>query len=134
MTIYTADDVRAEYKAHPDVLSANLTDEQATMIASLWSKFKVSVLNFHDDDSITATFQFTNMAITAAHIIDGTLTVEELIEDEKKYIGALNCACGMTEAAIIASQEMGVDIAPILHQVRINRELAVELIKHYLPN
>lgn len=134
MTTYTAADVRAEYETHPDAFNADLTDEQATTIASLWNTIKASVLKRYDEDSIDASFRFTNLAITAAHIIDGTLTVEELIEDEKNFIDALNFVCGMTDVAIFASQEMGVDIKPMRQQVELNREIAIGLIKHYLPN
>lgn len=42
MTTYTADDVRAEYEKHPNTFSADLTDEQATTIASLWNTIKIS--------------------------------------------------------------------------------------------
>lgn len=134
MTAYTAADVRAEYKGHPDTFNADLTDEQATTIASLWNTIKASVLKCYDEDSAGASFQFTNLAITAAHIIDGTLTVEELIKDEKNFIDALNFSCGMTDVAIFASQEMGVNTAQMRQQVELNREIAIELIKHYLPN
>lgn len=134
MNIYTADDVRTEYKDHPDTFNVDLTDEQATTIASLWNTIKASVLKRYDEDSDGASFRFTNLAITAAHIIDGTLTVEELIEDEKAFIDALNFACGMTDVAIFASQEMGVDIKSMRQQVELNREIAIGLIKHYLPN
>ena len=134
MNMYTANDVRAEYKDHPDTFNADLTDEQATTIASLWNTIKVSVLNRYGEDSAGASFRFTNLAITAAHIIDGTLTVEALIEDEKNFIDALNFACGMTDVAIFASQEMGVNTAQMRQQVELNREIAIELIKHYLPN
>lgn len=142
MTTYTAADVHAEYEKHPNTFSADLTDEQATTIASLWNTIKASVLKRYDEDSVGAlfqytagaSFQFTNLAITAAHIVDGTLTVEELIEDERNFIDALNFACGMTDVAIFASQEMGVDIKPMRQQVELNREIAIGLIKHYLPN
>lgn len=134
MNLYTADDVRTEYEKHPNTFSADLTDEQATTIASLWNTIKVSVLKRYDEDSDGASFRFTNLAITAAHIVDGTLTVEELIQDEKNFIDALNFSCGMTDVAIFASQEMGVDIKPMRQQVELNREIAIELIKHYLPN
>lgn len=134
MNIYTADDVRTEYENHPDTFNANLTDEQATTIASLWNTIKVSVLDRYDENSDGASFQFTNLAITAAHIIDGTLTVEELIQDEKNFIDALNFSCGMTDVAIFASQEMGVDTTQMRQQVELNREIAIGLIKHYLPN
>lgn len=134
MTTYTADDVRAEYEKHPDVFNADITNEQATAIASLWNTIKASVIKRYDEDSAGASFRFTNLAITAAHIIDGTLTVEELIEDEKNFIDALNFSCGMTDVAIFASQEMGVNTAQMRQQVELNREIAIELIKHYLPN
>ena len=134
MTTYTAADVHAEYEKHPNTFSADLTDEQATTIASLWNTIKASVLKRYDEDSVGVSFQFTNLAITAAHIVDGTLTIEELIEDERNFIDALNFACGMTDVAIFASQEMGVDIKPMRQQVELNREIAIGLIKHYLPN
>ena len=36
MTTYTAADVRAIYRKYPHALTAELTDEQAAMIASVW--------------------------------------------------------------------------------------------------
>lgn len=50
MTMYSADDVRAEYEKHPNTFSADLTDEQATTIASLWNTIKASVLKRYDED------------------------------------------------------------------------------------
>lgn len=49
MTTYTAADVRETYKHNSDTLTADLTDEQATTIASLWTMIEEDLINAYKD-------------------------------------------------------------------------------------
>lgn len=124
--MYTADDVRALYKRHFDGLTAKLTDEQADLIASVWETIDESVAHAYEDsegDDTGAFNHFLNLAIIAARIVDGTLTLDDLIKTENRLAGAMIFAYSATDAAMFALKAMGEDTSQAFHQVKESRAI-----------
>lgn len=124
--MYTADDVRALYKRHSDKLTAKLTDEQANLIASVWATIDESVAHAYEDnggDNTDAFNHFLNLAIIAARIVDGTLTLDELIKTENRLAGAMIFAYSATDAAMFTLKAMGEDTSQAFHQVKESRAI-----------
>lgn len=124
--MYTADDVRALYKRHSDKLTAKLTDEQANLIASVWATIDESVAHAYEDngsDDTDAFNHFLNLAIIAARIVDGTLTLDELIKTENRLAGAMIFAYSATDAAMFTLKVMGEDTSQAFHQVKESRAI-----------
>lgn len=124
--MYTADDVRALYKRHSDELTAKLTDEQANLIASVWATIDESVAHAYEDnggDDTDAFNHFLNLAIIAARIVDGTLTLDELIKTENRLAGAMIFAYSATDAAMFTLRAMGEDTSQTFHQVKESRAI-----------
>ena len=140
MTTYTAADVRETYKHNSDTLTADLTDEQATTIASLWTMIEEDLINAYKDKVGDADgkkalrTQFIHTSITAARIVDGTLTFDELIEDEEIATGKLYLAYNKTGVAILAYQVMGKDVRPMIRQIKASRSRTIDTIETDLPD
>lgn len=127
MTTYTAADVRAIYRKYPHALTAELTDEQAAMIASVWEEIDAAIPDiYNDNDEFN---HFEGLRINAARIIDGTKTLERLIENEKSLAGTFLFSCDSTNVAIIASKAMGVDVNLITHHVAMRRAHILKCVK-----
>lgn len=78
--------------------------------------------------------QFIHTSITAARIVDGTLTFDELIEDEEIATGKLYLAYNKTGVAILAYQVMGKDVRPMIRQIKASRSRTVDAIETDLPD
>ena len=125
--MYTAADVRALYKRYSDKLTAKLTDEQANLIASVWAAIDESVAHAYESNEgsdADAFNHFLNLAIIAARIIDGTLTLNELIKTENRLAGATIFAYSATDTAMFTLKAMGEDTSQAFHQVKESRATA----------
>lgn len=116
MTTYT--DVRAWYGDFAD----ELTEEQIDSIASAWSTIREITAAFYEDgDADDLESLVEEPDIVAAQIIDGTATLEEMVEREKRAARALASARTATAAAMIASVAAGMDVAEIARRAQMSR-------------
>ena len=118
MTTCTASDVRAWYGDFAD----ELTDDQIDAIASAWGTISEITEAFYEgcgaDDLVSLV---EDPDIVAAQIIDGTATLEEMVEREKRAARALSGARTATAAAMIAAEAAGMDIAEIARRAEMSR-------------
>ena len=118
MTTYTDTDVRAWYGDFAD----ELTEEQIDAIASAWSTIREITAAFYEDgDADDLESLVEEPDIVAAQIIDGTATLEEMVEREKRAARALTAARTATAAAMIASAAAGMDVAEIARRAQMSR-------------
>nr|DAQ93670.1 MAG TPA: TetR family Transcriptional regulator [Caudoviricetes sp.] len=118
MTTYTASDVRAWYGD----FAADLTDDQIDAIASAWETISEVTAAFYEDcsaDDLASLVEDPD--IVAAQIIDGTVTLEEMVEREKRAARALASARTATAAAMIASVAAGMDVAEVARRAEMSR-------------
>ena len=118
MTAYTANDVRAWYGDFAD----ELTEEQIDSIASAWATIREITAAFYEDgDADDLESLVEEPDIVAAQIIDGTATLEEIVDREKRAARALASARTATAAAMIASAAAGMDVAEIARRAEMSR-------------
>lgn len=118
MTTYTASDVRAWYGDFAD----ELTREQLDAIASAWATIREITAAFYEDcDADDLESLVEEPDIVAAQIVDGTATLEEMVEREKRAARALASARTATAAAMIASAAAGMDVAEIARRAQMSR-------------
>lgn len=118
MTAYTANDVRAWYGDFVE----ELTEEQIDSIASAWATIREITAAFYEDgDADDLKYLVEEPDIVAAQIIDGTATLEEMVEREKRAARALTAARTATAAAMIASAAAGMDVAEIARRAEMSR-------------
>ena len=118
MTDYTANDVRAWYGDFAD----ELTEEQIDSIASAWATIREITAAFYEDgDADDLESLVEEPDIVAAQIIDGTATLEEMVDREKRAARALASARTATAAAMIASAAAGMDVAEIARRAEMSR-------------
>ena len=122
MTTNTASDVRAWYGDFAD----ELTEEQIDSIASAWSTIREITAAFYEDgDADDLASLVEDPDIVAAQIIDGTATLEEMVDREKRAARALASALASartaTAAAMIASAAAGMDVAEIARRAEMSR-------------
>lgn len=118
MTTYTASDVRAWYGDFADELTA----DQIDAIASAWETISEITAAFYEDcDADDLASLIEEPDIVAAQIIDGTATLEEMVEREKRAARALASARTATAAAMIASAAAGMDVAEIARRAEMSR-------------
>lgn len=118
MTAYTANDVRAWYGDFAD----ELTEEQIDSIASAWATIREITAAFYEDgDADDLESLVEEPDIVAAQIIDGTATLEEMVDREKRAARALASARTATAAAMIASAAAGMDVAEIARRAEMSR-------------
>lgn len=118
MTTYTDSDVRAWYGDFAD----ELTGEQIDAIASAWATIREITAAFYEDcDADDLASLVEDPDIIAAQIIDGTATLEEMVEREKRAARALTAARTATAAAMIASAAAGMDVAEIARRAQMSR-------------
>ena len=118
MTTNTASDVRAWYGDFAD----ELTEEQIDSIASAWSTIREITAAFYEDgDADDLASLVEDPDIVAAQIIDGTATLEVMVEREKRAARALTAARTATAAAMIASAAAGMDVAEIARRAEMSR-------------
>lgn len=118
MTTYTDTDVRAWYGDFAD----ELTEEQIDAIASAWATIREITAAFYEDgDADDLKYLVEDPDIIAAQIIDGTATLEEMVEREKRAVRALASARTATAAAMIASAAAGMDVAEIARRAEMSR-------------
>lgn len=118
MTDYTANDVRAWYGDFAD----ELTEEQVDSIASAWATIREITAAFYEDgDADDLESLVEEPDIVAAQIIDGTATLEEMVDREKRAARALASARTATAAAMIASAAAGMDVAEIARRAEMSR-------------
>ena len=118
MTTYTASDVRAWYGDFADELTA----EQIGAIASAWETISEIAAAFYEDcaaDDLEALTE--GPSAIAAQVIDGTATLEELVNRERRAAQALSDARTATAAAMIAAEAAGMDIAEIARRADMSR-------------
>nr|DAY23015.1 MAG TPA: Putative TetR-family transcriptional regulator [Caudoviricetes sp.] len=114
----TCTDVRAWYGDFAD----ELTGEQIDAIASAWSTIREITAAFYEDgDADDLNYLVEEPDIIAAQIIDGTATLEEMVEREKRAARALVAARTATAAAMIASAAAGMDVAEIARRAQMSR-------------
>lgn len=114
----TCADVRAWYGDFAD----ELTGEQIDAIASAWSTIREITAAFYEDgDADDLSYLVEEPDIIAAQIIDGTATLEEMVEREKRAARALVAARTATAAAMIASAAAGMDVAEIARRAQMSR-------------
>lgn len=114
----TCTDVRAWYGDFAD----ELTEEQIDAIASAWSTIREITAAFYEDgDADDLESLVEEPGIVAAQIIDGTATLEEMVEREKRAARALTAARTATAAAMIASAAAGMDVAEIARRAQMSR-------------
>lgn len=114
----TCTDVRAWYGDFAD----ELTEEQIGAIASAWSTIREITAAFYEDgDADDLNYLVEEPDIVAAQIIDGTATLEEMVEREKRAARALVAARTATAAAMIASAAAGMDVAEIARRAQMSR-------------
>lgn len=114
----TCTDVRAWYGDFAD----ELTEEQIDAIASAWSTIREITAAFYEDgDADDLESLVEEPDIVAAQIIDGTATLEEMVEREKRAARALTAARTATAAAMIASAAAGMDVAEIARRAQMSR-------------
>nr|DAN25793.1 MAG TPA: Protein of unknown function (DUF1492) [Caudoviricetes sp.] len=118
MTAYTANDVRAWYGDFAE----ELTEEQIDSIASAWATIREITAAFYEDgDADDLESLVEEPDIVAAQIVDGTATLEEMVEREKRAARALASARTATAAAMIASVAAGMDVAEIARRAGMSR-------------
>ena len=118
MTTYTDTDVRAWYGDFAD----ELTEEQIDAIASAWATIREITAAFYEDGGADdLKYLVEDPDIVAAQIIDGTATLEEMVEREKRAVRALASARTATAAAMIASAAAGMDVAEIARRAEMSR-------------
>lgn len=118
MTTNTASDVRAWYGDFAD----ELTEEQIDSIASAWATIREITEAFYEDgDADDLNSLVEEPDIVAAQIIDGTATLEEMVDREKRAARALTSARTATAAAMIASAAAGMDVAEIARRAEMSR-------------
>lgn len=118
MTTYTASDVRAWYGDFAD----ELTVDQIDAIASAWETISEITEAFYEDcDADDLAPLVEDPDIVAAQIIDGTATLEEMVEREKRAARALASARTATAAAMVASAAAGMDVAEIARRAEMSR-------------
>jgi transcriptional regulator of acetoin/glycerol metabolism len=118
MTTNTASDVRAWYGDFAD----ELTEEQIAAIASAWATIREITEAFYEDgDADDLNSLVEEPDIVAAQIIDGTATLEEMVDREKRAARALTSARTATAAAMIASAAAGMDVAEIARRAEMSR-------------
>lgn len=118
MTTNTASDVRAWYGDFAE----ELTEEQIDAIASAWATIREITEAFYEDgDADDLASLVEDPDIVAAQIIDGTATLEEMVEREKRAARALASARTATAAAMIASAAAGMDVAEIARRAEMSR-------------
>ena len=114
----TCTDVRAWYGDFAD----ELTEEQIDAIASAWSTIREITAAFYEDgDADDLESLVEEPDIVAAQIIDGTATLEEMVDREKRAARALASARTATAAAMIASAAAGMDVAEIARRAEMSR-------------
>ena len=114
----TCTDVRAWYGDFAD----ELTEEQIDAIASAWSTIREITAAFYEDgDADDLESLVEEPDIVAAQIIDGTATLEEMVEREKRAARALTAVRTATAAAMIASAAAGMDVAEIARRAQMSR-------------
>lgn len=119
--------MRAIYRKYPHSLTAKLTDEQAAIIASVWEEIDATIPDvYNDSDEFN---HFEGLRINAARIIDGTQTLERLIENERRLAGTYLFSCDSTNVAIIASKAMGVNVNLSIHHVAMRRAHILKCVK-----
>lgn len=118
MTAYTANDVRAWYGDFAD----ELTEEQIDSIASAWATIREITAAFYEEgDADDLESLVEEPDIVAAQIIDGTATLEEMVDREKRAARALASARTATAAAMVASVAAGMDVAEIARRAEMSR-------------
>lgn len=118
MTTYAASDVRAWYGDFAD----ELTEEQIDAIASAWATIReITAVFYEDGDADDLASLVEDPDIVAAQIIDGTATLEEMVEREKRAARALASARTATAAAMVASVAAGMDVAEIARRAEMSR-------------
>lgn len=118
MTAYTANDVRAWYGDFAD----ELTEEQIDSIASAWATIREITAAFYEDCDVADLASIVEEPdIVAAQIIDGTATLEEMVDREKRAARALASARTATAAAMVASVAAGMDVAEIARRAEMSR-------------
>lgn len=118
MTTYTENDIRAWYGDFADELTA----DQIAAIASAWETISEITAAFYEDcDADDLASLVEDPDIIAAQIIDGTATLEEMVEREKRAARALASARTATAAAMVASVAAGMDVAEIARRAEMSR-------------
>lgn len=118
MTTYTENDVRAWYGDFADELTA----DQIGAIASAWETIGEITAAFYEEcDADDLASLVEDPDIIAAQIVDGTATLEEMVEREKRAARALASARTATAAAMVASVAAGMDVAEIARRAEMSR-------------
>ena len=118
MNAYTDTDVRNWYGDFAD----ELTEDQVDAIAYAWGKISDITAAFYEDCDADDLEALTEGPSTiAAQIIDGTATLEELVERERRAARALSDARTATAAAMIAAEAAGMDITEIARRAEMSR-------------
>lgn len=118
MTTYTENDVRSWYGDFSD----ELTEDQLDAIAYAWGKISEITEAFYGEgleEDLQSLVEEPN--IVAAQIIDGTSTIEEMVNRERRAAQALSDARTATAAAMIAAEAAGMDIAEIARRAEMSR-------------
>lgn len=118
MTTYTASDVRAWYGDFAD----ELTGDQSDIIAYTWHEIEKITKAFYGkipEEDLKALAD--GPCIIAAQIIDGTATLEELVDRERRAARALSDARTATAAAMIAAEAAGMDVTEIARRAGMSR-------------
>lgn len=118
MTTYTENDVRNWYGDFAD----ELTEDQVDAIASAWGTISEITEAFYGEgleEDLQSLVEEPN--IVAAQIIDGTATIEEMVNRERRAAQALSDARTATAAAMIAAEAAGMDIAEIARRAGMSR-------------
>lgn len=118
MTAYTDTDVRNWYGDFAD----ELTEDQVDAIAYAWGKISEITEAFYGEGPKEDLESLTEEpSIIAAQIIDGTTTIEEMVNRERRAALALSDARTATAAAMIAAEAAGMDIAEIARRAEMSR-------------
>lgn len=118
MTAYTGTDVRSWYGDFTD----ELTEDQIEAIAYAWGKISEITEAFYGEgpeEDLQSLVEEPN--IVAAQIIDGTATIEEMVNRERRAAQVLSDARTATAAAMIAAEAAGMDIAEIARRAEMSR-------------
>ena len=118
MTTYTENDVRSWYGDFAD----ELTEDQIDAIAYAWGKISEITEAFYGEgleEDLQSLVEEPN--IVAAQIIDGTATIEEMVNRERRAAQALSDARTATAAAMIVAEAAGMDIAEIARRAEMSR-------------
>lgn len=118
MSNYTENDVRAWYGDFADELTA----EQIDAISYAWGKISEITEAFYGESLEEDLEALTEEPwAIAAQIIDGTATLEELVNRERRAAQALSDARTATAAAMIAAEAAGTDITEIARRAEMSR-------------